>query len=238
MMSRDENLPNFSPILEEPHLPELFFINGSIPSWRVMMALHENELKYEATRLRVMSDRKETRLPGFLALNHRGKMSVFLDAIVPRQAEQHPSMDESAPEKVVINESLAILQYIEKYYNPSHPLLPLLPQWACRAQALARSQESENLRLAYDALENAHFDAEHRGGKLDPVEPRRMIAAVEHELDHWEVYAAKTEFIAEEVFGLADCAFFPMLAYIVHRGFEWRRQASPASSAQLDTGEV
>ncbi|KAG6861358.1 hypothetical protein C0995_001091 [Termitomyces sp. Mi166 len=57
--------------------PELFYVNGSIPSWRVMMALDEKGIKFKCTRLLIMSDPKETRLPEFLKLDHRGKTPVL-----------------------------------------------------------------------------------------------------------------------------------------------------------------
>jgi len=174
-----------------------------------------------------MSDPKETRLPDFLALNHRGKTPVFVDIISGTSTPE--TVGEADPETVTINESLAILHYIETYYNPGCPLLPPLSLCAPRAIALARVQESENLRLAYDVLEDAHFDAENNGGKLSDAERAALIEVMNKELDYWEVYAAKTNFIAGDEFGLADCAFFPCLAHMVHRGFEWRRWRHNAS---------
>ncbi|KAF8072003.1 Isochorismatase-like protein [Lyophyllum atratum] len=79
-------------------------------------------------------------------------------------------------------------------------------------------------KLIYDALEDAHLDPEHVGGKLDAVEQTRLITAVDCGLDYWEAYTGSTAFIDGEEFGLADCAFFPILAYMVHRGFEWQRR--------------
>jgi glutathione S-transferase len=171
-----------------------------------------------------MSDPKETRHPEFLALNHRGKTPVFVD-VLP-QSSTSEAAEKVNPEIVTVNESLAILHYIEMYHKPNRPLLPPLTSRGPRAVVLARIQESENLRLAYDVLEDAHFDAENAGGKLNDADRASLIEAVEKELDYWEVYAAKTPFIAGHEFGLADCAFFPCLAYMVHRGFEWRRNAS------------
>ncbi|KAG6817151.1 hypothetical protein H0H87_012112 [Tephrocybe sp. NHM501043] len=203
--------------------PKLFYVNGSIPSWRAMMALHEKDIEFRRTRLLVMSNPKETRLPEFLALNHRGKTPVLIDALPPDP--NNPSNAEPANNNTVtINESLAILHYIEAYHNPERPLLPPLSSRAAHARSLTRIQESENLRLIYDELEDAHFAAEHAGRKLDVSERARLIAAVDRELDYWEVYAGRTVFIAGDDFGLADCAFFPILAYMVHRGFEWRRR--------------
>jgi glutathione S-transferase len=172
-----------------------------------------------------MSDPKETRLPEFLALNHRGKTPVFVDML----PQASTSEAKGIAERITVNESLAILHYIETYHQSNRPLLPPLSQRSSRAIALARIQESENLRLAYDNLEDAHFNAENAGGKLDDADRAGFIKAINKELDYWEVYATQTTFIAGDEFGLADCAFFPCLAYMVHRGFEWLRRRRDAS---------
>jgi glutathione S-transferase len=175
-----------------------------------------------------MSKPKDTRLPEFLALNHRGKAPVFVD-VLPETSTSETTAKESKQETVTINESLAILQYIETYYKPDCPLLPPYSERRLRAVALARIQESENLRMAYDALEHEHFEAEHSGSRLSDTERADLIEAVNKELDYWEAYAEKTSFIAGDNFGLADCALFPCLAYMVYRGFEWRRRQCNSS---------
>ncbi|KAG5653379.1 hypothetical protein H0H81_000766 [Sphagnurus paluster] len=240
-----EILPNgaqLPPVFDLPTgLPELYYVNGSIPSWRVMMALYEKvrlyfrsgswvvysprfsaqEIRFKPNRLLVMSDPKETRLPEFLALNHRGKTPVLVD-VIPSSVGTAGSQD---AETITINESLAILFYLETYHNPSKPLLPPLTERAAHARTLARTQETENLHNIYDNLEDAHFAAEHAGNVLDPGERVRLIMAIDTELDYWEAYAGQAAFIAGETFGLADCALFPILAYMVHRGFDWQRRS-------------
>jgi glutathione S-transferase len=170
-----------------------------------------------------MSDPKETRSPAFLDINHRGKTPVFIDPLL--------HMDGSIAETVTINESIAILQYIETYHRPERPLLPSISERRARALALARIQETENLHNTYDALEDAHFEGEKSGEPLDPEERARLAASVHAELDYWEVYASQTTHIAGDEFGLADCAFFPLLGYMVHRGFDWERPVKEGDSA-------
>ncbi|KAJ6570152.1 Isochorismatase-like protein [Mycena vulgaris] len=198
--------------------PVLYYVNGSIPSWRVLMALYEKEIPFTAIRLRVMSDPKETRSATFLDLNHRGKTPVFVDP-VPRPADSA----DSDMETVTINESIAILHYIEMYHRPERPLLPHVSKRSGRALALARTQETENLHNIYDALEDAHFEAEKRGERLEPDQRAELVAHVCAELDYWEIYASRSAYIAGNEFGLADCAFFPLLGCMVHRGFDWGR---------------
>ncbi|KAJ7454742.1 Isochorismatase-like protein [Mycena latifolia] len=207
----------------DPQEAVLYYVNGSIPSWRVFMALYEKGIPFTGVRLRVMSDPKETRSPEFLELNHRGKTPVFIDPL-PSPAD---SVDSSL-ETATVNESLAILQYIETYHRPERPLLPHVSQRSARALALARIQETENLHSIYDALEDAHFEAEKRGERLEHDERTELVASIHAKLDFWEVYASRSAYIAGDEFGLADCAFFPLLGYMVHRGFDWTRSTKEA----------
>ncbi len=70
----------------------LFWVNGSIPSWRAVLTLYEKALPFEAQRLRVMADPKETKSDAYLAINPRGKTPTLLE-----------------PSGVTVDESLAIL---------------------------------------------------------------------------------------------------------------------------------
>ncbi|KAJ7758857.1 hypothetical protein DFH07DRAFT_741508, partial [Mycena maculata] len=196
----------------------LLYVNGSIPSWRVCMALYEKGVTFTSIRLRVMSDPKETRSPEFLELNHRGKTPVFVDLLLPP-----PNSSNSTPESVMVNESIAILHYIETYHGPERPLLPPVSQRSARALALARIQETENLHNAYDTLEDVHFEAEKKGEQLESKQKLELVAKVHAELDYWVVYASRSTYISGDSFGLADCALYPLLGYMVHRGFNWKR---------------
>ncbi|KAF7312131.1 hypothetical protein MIND_00225500 [Mycena indigotica] len=158
-------------------------------------------------RLRVMCDPKETRTPPFLGLNHRGKTPVLVD---PQEGGD-----------IIVNESIAILHYIDTYFEPKQTLLPSISARRAYSVALTRIQETENLHSIYDELEDAHFNAENSGKPLETAERAKLIDCVYKELDFWETYAKQTLFISGNEFGLADCAFFPLLAYMVHRGFEW-----------------
>jgi glutathione S-transferase len=155
-----------------------------------------------------MSTPKETRSPEFLALNHRGKTPVLVDG------------------DTIINESLAILLYVEDYFAPNIPLLPPITEKTARARTLARIQETENLHRVYDELEDGHFDDTNNIAPPLSAERRaELIAGIEAELQFWEKYAGVCAgvngFIAGDEFTLADCAFFPLLGYMLHRGFEW-----------------
>lgn len=162
--------------------------------------------------MKVMTHPKPTRLPFFLALNHRGQTPVFID---------------TDAERTTINESLAILTYLETYY-PQTPLLPPTEQRKCRARVLSLVQESENLHNAYDELEDAFFDAREMNttqtfhANIRPA----LLKTLYKELQFWEKYASESGgFIAGgQSITLADCAFYPLLGYMLRRGFEFEER--------------
>ncbi|KAK2809085.1 hypothetical protein FQN50_004138 [Emmonsiellopsis sp. PD_5] len=194
-----------------PTLPTLYYVNGSIPSWRVLLALNEKRIPITKERKFVMSVPKPTRTPEFLAINPRGKTPVFID---------------SDPQRTKTHESLAILHYLETYYPDRKALLPPVTDRAARARVLCMVQESENLHVKYDALEDGYWDAK-REKRFDEfaanVRPG-LIETVLEELGFWEGYAdaargvGKKFLAATDEMSLADCAVYPILAYMCHRG--------------------
>lgn len=179
--------------------PVLYFVNGSIPSWRVMMALYEKGIDFEAKRLKVMSKPKETKSPEFLAINPRGLTPTLVDT-----------------DGSIIAESLAILHYLEKYYPNTLPLMPVAK--AEHIRVLQLIQESQNLVDIYEPLEEVVFKTpevewfSHRETMI------KTLKSIDQELAFWEMYLTKTSFIASNQFTLADCAFYPVIAYLIHRG--------------------
>ncbi|OAX81672.1 hypothetical protein ACJ72_03986 [Emergomyces africanus] len=236
-----------------PHTA-LYYVNGSIPSWRVQLALHHKQIPTNNIRMYVMRTPKPTRTPAFLAINPRGKAPVFVD---------------NDPARTRTYESLAILLYIEEYYSPSvatatttttststgcnsNPdeslkrspaplLLPPREQRQKRADVLCLMQESEDMHSTYDALEDAYWAAKAEqhcmddNSTLTPTSVRferfvtcerpNLIQAIHDELAFWETHiatahaAGKSFMAGTDSLSLADCAFYPILAYMVHRGF-------------------
>ncbi len=173
----------------------LYLVNGSISSMRVRIALHDKGLAFEPRRLRVMREPRDTRSPAFLALNPRGQAPVLVE-----------------PDGVTIHESLAILTYLELRY-PEPSLLPRAP--AAMARALAFAQESEATALAYEPLEQLF------AGDVSDDQRRAIagaLADLDRELALWEPRAAAAPFIAGDTPTLADCAFHPVLTYLLRRG--------------------
>jgi glutathione S-transferase len=183
---------------------KLYWANGSIPSWRVLLALYEYALPFEGQRLKVMSQPKETRSAWFLTLNPRGKTPTLVD------------------EGQVVIESLAILHYLERFHSQKRSLLP--PDRRACATALARLQESENLSRAYSPIEELFLPLDSLSGE-QRAEIKASLATVYEELAIWEGYLAGSAFLAAPTAGisLADMAFYPVLAYLVRRGARLER---------------
>lgn len=201
---------------EQP--PILYWANGSIPSWQVMLLLHEKQVDFEARRLRVMSTPKETRTPEFLAINPRGQVPVWVE-----------------PGGLVLRESRALLFYLERCY-PEPSMLP--DELEARAVVLQRMFEVEELRRAYRPLEQLFLGAQSLDARaLDAAKaaPERVA----RELVVWEDYVGQAEFLAGDVFSMADCVFYPALAYMCRRGLaltEW--PALEAYRAKVSTREA
>jgi glutathione S-transferase len=179
--------------------PILYFVNGSIPSWRVMMALYEKDIDFEARRLKVMSKPKETKSAEFLAINPRGLTPTLVDT-----------------DGSIIAESLAILHYLEDYYPNTLSLLPIAK--AEHIKVLQLIQESQNLVDIYEPLEEVVFKTPEHEQLFYKDSIIQILQMIDEELGFWEMYLRKTMFIACDKFTLADCAFYPVIAYLIHRG--------------------
>ena len=181
---------------DEKQLPVLYWVNGSIPSWRVMIALAWKEVPYISKRLRVMTDPKETRSPEFALINPRCKTPTFIDS-----------------DGTTVIESMAILQYLERFYTgpPENGTLSK-SKWM---QQMVGFHESENLHRAYEPIELL-YDVDHEKHCESILQAYRDVF---EELEHWERHLTNDGLLtAQGAFRLADVAFYPILAYMVHRG--------------------
>ena len=204
----------------------LYWVNGSIPSWRVMLALHEKGLPFASERLRVMTKQRQTRTPEFLAINPRGEAPALV-----------------LPDGAVVVESLAILTFLE-HHAPSPALLPDDP--AALAVVLSRMHAVEMLRKVYRPMEQLFRPLTSlKAHEIAAI--RRVADALPAELAIWEGYLAAHDFIASDAMSLADCSLYPALAYQLRRGLSLdgfprlrayvdRIAARPAAQAAHPTG--
>ena len=76
-----------------------YYVNRSIPSWRVMMMLSELNIQYTPIRLKVMTKAKKTRSAAFSRVNPRCKTPTLID------------------DGKTLIESMAILQNLERKHG-------------------------------------------------------------------------------------------------------------------------
>jgi glutathione S-transferase len=177
----------------------VYFVNGSISSWRVLFTLGELGLDYAPRRLRVMKEPKDTRAPSFLALNPRGKAPVLVE-----------------PDGIVLNESLAILPYLAMRY-PLPALVPSPHQPRHLAEVLRLVQEAETFSCAYAPLEQLFVTPPLLASPDLKASIREAREHIAQELIWWNE-RAHTPFLAGDALSLADCSFYPVLAYLQRRG--------------------
>lgn len=185
----------------------LYWVCGSIPSWRVMICLTEKGLPYQRKRLHVMTKPKDTRLPDFQSINERGKTPTLIDHDGTKMVE-----------------SMAILEDLEEDY-PSPALMPPVTDKVNRKLTRRRFHDSENLHNVFEDIELLFEPT-----WLEPHNKERVLAAYNNthkELSFWETYLQSTPFVAGSTFSLADIAFYPNLAYLVHRGMDLEREIFP-----------
>ena len=124
----------------------LYWVKGSIPSWRVIITLAWMKIPYLSKRLRVMTEPKETRSPEFALINPRCKTLTFVDS-----------------DGTIVIESMAILQYLERLFPgipENRPIDLSKSEWT---QETVRFHESgilhsirEPTELLYDAEWEKH----------------------------------------------------------------------------------
>ena len=174
--------------------PILYIVNGSIPSWRVQMALHLVDIDYTPKRLKVMTTPKETRSAEFMKINPRGKTPTLID----RRGN-------------IISESMAIINYILIH---DRDLKPYGINFHHRGvKIIQRMYESDILQNCYENMELVFEDVQENKKLI-----RKAYDDVLSELNFWEKYAGEDKYIAGNSISMADCTFYPTLAYIVHRG--------------------
>ena len=191
----------------------LYYVNGSIPSWRIMMMLAEYNIPYTAVRLKVMSKPKETRSAAFARINPRCKTPTLVDG------------------GVTVTESMAILQYIERKYRRRRLTSGERKEDGKRDGEMEEEEDGNSwitTLTRFHETENAHSVFEDIELLFQPLSTLsthhldRVATAVsntEAEMAHWEFYLATSEYMVGDKFTIADCAFYPCLAYLEQRGW-------------------
>lgn len=177
----------------------LYWGSGSPQAWRVMIALEEKQIDYRSVCIRFSSGILKNCL-FFKQLNPRQRIPIFVD---------------NTNNNAVVYESMAILEYIEKYYT-NIPLMPEVP--ALFAIAQTRLHEAfEILSLIGEVIVYL---------RRVPVEKQSSTfiankwTAVQKELDLWENYLQGSIYLVGKDPCVCDFALFTNLAYAVRCGLK------------------
>lgn len=133
----------------------------------------------------------------------------------------------------MIIESQAILQYLETYYpnGGGGALIPAIARKKEYTKTLQVFHESENLHYVFEDIELlfAEDRSEETLGRV-----RKAYALSIAELRHWESKVRESKYVAGDDFSLADCALYPCLAYMVHRGLDLEAEGFPKLKRYYD----
>ncbi|ESO86095.1 hypothetical protein LOTGIDRAFT_195517 [Lottia gigantea] len=178
----------------------LIWGSGSIPCWKAMLVLEEKGFGGYPNKL-VSFSNKEHKGEDVMKLNPRGQVPTFKDG------------------DIVVNESTAICQYLERRYaDKGTKLIPDQP--AEHASVLQRMFEISNIE------QNMMKDYAYymfRTKKEDQKEEviKEKVTNAQKELAIWEGYLQASKpgnFVAGKTFSMADAFFFPFIAFSVRLG--------------------
>ena len=187
--------------------PELFWISGSPPAWRVMLALHLKGIAYTSRRL--FTETRDNREPDYLALNARGQVPTLVYG------------------DLVVTESVAILAFLDRAWL-ERPLFGTTPGGAGREWSRVMDMEG-NLLPAMGEVAQTLFrgQVEARRGALEEA----SVKAAE-ELDTLSRHLGEAPFLGGAVPMASDVHLLPTLAWL-DRALELNTAALPAPTAAL-----
>lgn len=184
---------------------DLYWISGSPPSWRVMLALTLKDIPYRSCRLDAA--RQENRTPAYLRLNPTGQVPTFVHGTV------------------TVRESIAILAYFEREW-PERPIFGSTP---VEAAAIWQAVMVFENRLAPAASKVARslFRATSRVSDDFDGAVDQFLSS----LDEIDAGLAGPGFLAGDTPTAADLWLFPLLGWIA-RGIDTTADAVPPALAR------
>jgi glutathione S-transferase len=185
--------------------PHVYCFSGSPYTWRVLIALEEKGIEYEAQYVERFTGEHQSE--AMRARNPRMRLPVMIHG------------DD------VLYESAAIVQFLDLAY----PEPPLMPQSdADRARALIRLHEQPNLIAVFDGLIGTLMGT--KPEQRDPEVVDKLMAGFHAELALWEGYL-EADYLAGDRLSVADVGLFPLLAFVVRVGFDAAANGYPRLAA-------
>tara|TARA_E500000318_G_scaffold55586_1_gene51620 strand:+ start:464 stop:1156 length:693 start_codon:yes stop_codon:yes gene_type:complete len=169
--------------------PELFWISGSPPSWRVMLALAIKRIDY-ASRL-LDASLSEHKAAAYLALNPRGQVPTLRDG------------------DVIVRESVAILAYLDARW-PERPIFGAGPAAAAEIWQKVMDFES-NLRPVLTTVAQAIFrnQISERAAELSTA-----TETASAEFDRLQDELRRRTFLVGDSPTAADCVLYPGISWL------------------------
>jgi len=174
----------------------LYWGSGSPPCWRAMIVLEEKGLQGYESKM-VSFEKKEHKGEDVLKLNPRGQVPTF----------KHGD--------TVVNESLAICQYLESAFAGQGTRL--YPEDGAKlAQVLQKQFEVLNLAEKGSSLVYYIFRTKKEDQSEEEIKTRS--AALSEEVQRWEDGMTEGGYVAGADFSMADVLFYPQIAFLVRMG--------------------
>lgn len=169
--------------------PELYWISGSPPSWRVLLGLALKQIPYVSHRLE--ASKSEHKSATYLSLNPRGQVPTLCF------------------EGSAIRESIAILAFLEARW-PTRPLFGPTPgRTAAVWQAVIEAETLLHTPLAIVARTLFRRQVREREQELVAA-----AMATHQELERWERTFELSDFAVDDEPSAADCVLYPSVAWL------------------------
>jgi glutathione S-transferase len=169
--------------------PELFWLSGSPPAWRVQLVLEVKGVPYESRLLD--AGKGDLRKPEFLALNPRGKV---------------PTLRHGA---TVLGESIAIMAYLDRKF-------PAPPLFGASAEETGRIWRAISECISYtEPAVNAVNAPAFSGAEQPPEGWAEKLQTVQTELAGLEQKLQGRDWLATPAISAADLATYPTVRILL-----------------------
>ncbi|XP_033726695.1 glutathione S-transferase A-like [Pecten maximus] len=211
----------------------LIWGSGSGPCFKAMVALHEKEFG-DIKKTLISFSEKGHKGPAVIAKNPKGSVQMFSSdspqenrRIRTEHTHEKCKSSSSVPTfndgDIVVNESMAILLYLEHTYpNKGTRLLPSDPAgYAKVIQATMEAQENLTMKIMVKCIfYNMMTDEASRKQESFQKAIKANIEEAQKELAIWEdkLKLSDGDFICGKDFTLADVVLFTFLATVVRFG--------------------
>lgn len=179
---------------------EVFWASGSPMAWPVQIALLEKDLPHRSTCLELGAG--DTRTPGYLAMNPRGKVPVLRDGTE------------------AVYESRAILEYLDDRF-PQRSLTPADP--VQRATDLIRKHETAYIYPAADAaISYTSYSSTLRREEWDAAHLETLARPLVVEFARWNGYLESRDWLAGGPGPTqSDVMLIPQVLYMRRFGYDF-----------------